>query len=399
VSKSDSDWRKEAAERYKEKQSKGRFKLQEGENTLRILPRVGTKKPGAPFLEYRVHREVGPNKRFIRCGKTLHLDGDCWLCDKKIPELRDSGNKAKEQRAEALEAKEQFVVQVAKVDPDSGKMSGPFLWAVPTGGARSLAARLLGVLKSTKRDYVDPKKGYNLTIERTGTGMTDTQYGQPIPDDEPSKLPDKVLSAAKPFSALVAAYSESQQKAAYFGKDEAEIEEETSGKRGRDEEDEEEEETEEEEESEEPKKKKKHQDEDEEEEGSEEEETEEYEEDSDSSEEEEESPKKKKKKSSEDEEEPEEEEEEEEETEDEESGEEDEEEEQPKKKKKASGDEDEEEDSSESEEEEEAESEEDEEDEDEPKKKSKKHSKVEDEEEEPPKKKGKKARRSGNDDD
>ncbi len=219
------DWREEAGRRLKEKQSKGRFKLPEGETTIRILPRIGSKKSQTPFFEYLVHREVGPNKRFVRCGKTMHQDGDCWLCDKKIPDLQ-GGDSAKQKRAAALQAKEQFVVQVATVDPDSGKMQGPFLWAVPTGGARSLSARLLGVLKSTKRDYVDPEKGYNLTIERTGMTMTDTVYGQPTPDEESSAISDKVLKRAKPFSEYVPSYSEEQQKAAYFGRDEeAEAEE------------------------------------------------------------------------------------------------------------------------------------------------------------------------------
>src|ERR1035437_5887444 len=212
-------WQEEAAQRLREKQSKGRFKLPEGETTIRILPRIGSKKSQTPFFEYLVHREVGPNKRFVRCGKTMHGDGDCWLCDKKIPDLQ-GGDSAKQKRASSLQAKEQFVVQVATVDPDSGKMQGPFLWAVPTGGARSLSARLLGVLKSTKRDYVDPVKGYNLTIERTGMTMTDTVYGQPIPDEEATAISEKVLKRGKPFSEYVPSYSEEQQKAAYFGRDE-----------------------------------------------------------------------------------------------------------------------------------------------------------------------------------
>src|ERR1035437_5964180 len=219
-------WQEEAAQRLREKQSKGRFKLPEGETTIRILPRIGSKKSQTPFFEYLVHREVGPNKRFVRCGKTMHGDGDCWLCDKKIPDLQ-GGDSAKQKRASSLQAKEQFVVQVATVDPDSGKMQGPFLWAVPTGGARSLSARLLGVLKSTKRDYVDAVKGYNLTIERTGMTMTDTVYGQPTPDEESSQVSEKILNRAKPFSEYVPSYSEEQQKAAYFGRDEeAEAEEE-----------------------------------------------------------------------------------------------------------------------------------------------------------------------------
>src|ERR1700685_232443 len=105
----DKDWREEAKERYQEKVSKGRFKLVEGENTIRILPRVKAKSK-VPFYEYLVHREVGPNKRFMRCGKNLHGDGDCWLCDKKIPALAASESPSKNKMAAALQPVEQFVV-------------------------------------------------------------------------------------------------------------------------------------------------------------------------------------------------------------------------------------------------------------------------------------------------
>lgn len=331
------DWRDNARQRLKDKQSKGRFKLDVGENTLRILPNArGAER--SPFFEYYIHREVGPNKRFLRCGKKVpDAVGDCWLCDRLIPKLEASGNKAKLARAAALERKEQFVVQVAVLDTDSNKYKGPYLWAVSTGGAKSLAAGLLRLFQSKKRDYADPKKGYNLTIDRTGTGMTDTRYGPPTPDEEPSKVPSDILGKLKKFSDLVPGYSEEEQKAAYFGRDR---EDDADTKRkGRDEEEEEEEleedeesesETEEEEEGDDVKKKKnkkkKKPSADEEEEEDEHVGEEEEEETESEEEEEEEAPKKKKKKK------PAEEEEEEEEPEPEE--EEEEEEEKPKKKKK-----------------------------------------------------------------
>ncbi len=238
MAKSEKDWREHAAERLKEKLSKGRFKLSEGENTIRILPRMKAKSE-VPFYEYLVHRDVGPNKRFMRCGKNMHGEGECWLCDKKIPALENSESSAKNKMAAALQPKEQFVVQVAVYDTDNEKMIGPYLWTVPTGGGRSLSARLLRVLKNTKRDYVHPIKGYNLTIERTGTGKMDTTYGDPVADEEPSKVPDKILARAKGFGELIPAYSEEQQKAAYFGQDSQDVveeEEPRSKKRDRDEE-------------------------------------------------------------------------------------------------------------------------------------------------------------------
>lgn len=392
------DWRDKAKERLKEKMKKGRFKLGEGETTLRILPNArGADK--TPFFEYYTHSDVGPNKRFMRCGKKIDDSGDCWICDNLIPKLRKSGNKAKVRRAEALEKKAQFVVQIAVLDTDTSKYTGPFLWAVSSGGAKSLAANVLRVLQSKKRDYVDPKKGYNLTIERTGTGKTDTRYGPLIPDEDSSKVPEKILAKLKTFSELVPGYSEEEQKAAYFGReeeepDEKEEDEGTEKDEGDEEEEETEEESEEEEESEDEeeekpkgKKKKKKPSEDEEEEKPEEEEEEEgssdeeeEEEEPEEDEEEEEKPKgKKKKKKPADEEEEEEEEPEEEEEEEGSGDEEEEEEEKPKgkkKKKKPSEDEEEDEHVGDEEEEEESEPEEEEEEpeeeEERPKKKKKK---------------------------
>jgi hypothetical protein len=219
MAKGGHEWQQEAAERFKEQSKGGRFKLVEGENTIRFLPRIGSKNSTTPFMEYQVHREVGPNKRFVRCGHTMRGDGECWLCDEKIPELANSKNPQKEKRAVLLEAQKMFCFQVATIDADSSKWQGPYFWAIAAGGGRALSTRILGVLKNTKREWIDPEEGYNLTIERTGTGKTDTIYGQLIADDEPSKLPDKILAAAKPFSTHIPAYSEEQQKAAYFGED------------------------------------------------------------------------------------------------------------------------------------------------------------------------------------
>jgi hypothetical protein len=80
--------------RWKSKGSGGAFKLPAGDTTIRILPNVRDRED-APLLEFLIHREVGPKKRMVRCGKDLDGKGSCWLCDKKIPELRASASAAK----------------------------------------------------------------------------------------------------------------------------------------------------------------------------------------------------------------------------------------------------------------------------------------------------------------
>src|SRR5690348_10889790 len=105
-------WRDRLKEKIKEKkESGGRFKLAEGGNTLRILPTLESKKDKEAkiYLSYFAHGDVGPKKRFIRCGKDEKGEGECWLC-KKIAALQKSDSKAQRRRAEAMAPREQFLV-------------------------------------------------------------------------------------------------------------------------------------------------------------------------------------------------------------------------------------------------------------------------------------------------
>lgn len=358
----DDDYKKRAARDRKRKVEKGRFKLPEGETTFRILKTPGDDSRDSPsvYIEYLMHSEVGPDKRFIRCGKSIDGGGKCWLCDKQIPKLESKG---KTKLASSLQPKAILEVNVAVLDEDSGELRGPLRYQMTSGSTnKSLAYRVMGVIGSRKKDYLDHKQGYNITIDRTGTGKLDTVYTGPTPDESKSKVPSAIVSRLKPFADTVSKYDEQAVIAAYFGRDidednddeendsmarkskksrHDEDEEEVTTKkkkkkRGRDDEDEDEEEEEEEEEddSSDDEEEEEDEDSDEEEESDDDEEEEEEEEDDE--------PKKKKKKKSkksdDDEDEEEEEEEEEEEDEDEDDSEEEdeeEEEEEPVKKKKS----------------------------------------------------------------
>jgi len=217
------DWRKEAKQRIKDKGEGSRFKLQPGDNCFRILPNSkGTQYP--PHLEILIHRDVGPDKKAVRCGKEINdSSGECWLCDEKIPALEASKKASHKVTAKALQSKEQMLVQVSRVDPDTNNFSAPKVWWVSTGGPKSQSVALLGTLASTKRQYDDPKRGYNLNISRTGTGPTDTRYGSIIPDEEPTKVPSSVLNGMKSLASQVDAYDEDVQRAAYYGRDLEEV--------------------------------------------------------------------------------------------------------------------------------------------------------------------------------
>lgn len=208
------DYKERAREREKQRKQSVWLKLAEGENTFRMLPTPQGSESGPVFYEYAVHREVGPKKVTVRCGKDLEGEGDCWLCDKKIPALREKGQDA---RAEALAPRDILMIQVAKYDVDAEKFAGPYLFTP----SKTLGDSLLRLLGSKKRDYVSASKGYNLTVSRTGTGKNDTRYSAVEVDEEPMPITKELMAKLKPFDQLkeIPVYSEGAQKAAYQGID------------------------------------------------------------------------------------------------------------------------------------------------------------------------------------
>jgi hypothetical protein len=237
-----------ARELLKERTSRKRFKLSEGATTFRVFPNAkGVDK--SEYVDYGMHSEVGPKKAYMRCGKKKDGTGSCFLCDTIIPKLEKSGKSIRRQAAERMARRDVFAVQVAYKEEDSTKWLGPALWEMP----QSLANGLLGIL--TRHDVSDPKKGYNLTVTRVGTGMRDTRYGSLERDEERSAAPADLLAKLKPFSEVIRKYEEDQMKAAYYGHEQDEDEDEKEDEKD-------EEDTEEEDEK--PKGKKKSEDEDEE---------------------------------------------------------------------------------------------------------------------------------------
>jgi hypothetical protein len=228
-----SDWKSKARERVKEKQQGSTIKVQEGPNCLRIMPnkkdllptgQLGSKGvQHPPYIEFRVHRNVGPDKFMSACGKDIDGAGACWLCDKKLPELEASDNRSRRLQAQELHAQEQFVVVASRFDPDLQKFTAPKVWWISTGSgipgrqSQSLAVRIYSKIASSKKDFVDPVKGYNINVERTGQGLM-TRYPEVEADESPSKVPLSILAAVKPLEDAIPKYDEEDQKGLYFGR-------------------------------------------------------------------------------------------------------------------------------------------------------------------------------------
>jgi hypothetical protein len=227
------DWRSQGRDRVKEKSEGNTLKMLAGENCIRVLPdkkdflpdgRLGPKGViHPPIREFRIHSNVGPDSAMTGCGKNIAGVGSCWLCDVKIPELEASGNAQKRVVAGKIGYQEKLLVQASRFDPNTQKFQPPKAWWMGSGGGGSLAVRIYSKLTSSKKDYVDPDKGYNLNITRTGEGLK-TRYPEIEGDESPSKVPLSVRLQIKDLDSLIPAYDEEDQKSRYFGrprKDEA----------------------------------------------------------------------------------------------------------------------------------------------------------------------------------
>lgn len=210
-----SDKRTEAQRRLKERQAKKRFKLPEGETTFRVLPNArGMEEP--EFFEYAMHSQIGPRKAYMRCGKKSNGKGTCFLCDNILPKLESSEKPGHQTAAKDMARKDVFAVQIAYQDND--QWLGPVVWEM----SNTIANSMLAIFGSKKRDVADPKRGYNLTISRTGTGMRDTKYGSIDRDEDSTEVDEDILAKLKPFSEIIRKYDEAAMKAAYYGHEQEE---------------------------------------------------------------------------------------------------------------------------------------------------------------------------------
>lgn len=219
------DYKKRARviSKRREKEKKDRYKLSEGPNCYRVLPTPEGKRSPSVFWEYLMHNKVGPDKKWLRCGHEPEDDDKkrttkCYLCDKKIPELI---KQKKDARAQKLAPILTLAVQVSEVAEDDDEVitfSDPMLF---TPSPKNAGTLLTNILSSKSRNYEDPKRGYNLNQTRTGTGQYDTTYGPIEPDEEPTKVPSRVIAKLKPFDQLkgMYPYEEDAQRAAYKGEE------------------------------------------------------------------------------------------------------------------------------------------------------------------------------------
>ena len=226
------DWRKQGQESASNKKEGASLKLEEGITCFRAMPdkadilpdgRYHPKDGGhPPYREYRLHRHWGPDDATVTCGKDIDGKGRCWGCDIIIPQLEKDPRKA--EQLKKVGPQEQFVIQASKFDVNTSKFKLPKIMYLSTGagipgkpGTNTVALRVLTKIVGTRKDYIDPIKGFNINVERTGQGLK-TKYPSIEGDETPTKVPLAVIQAVVSLDTLLPKYDEEDMKSLWFGR-------------------------------------------------------------------------------------------------------------------------------------------------------------------------------------
>ena len=167
------DWTEEQQEKdSKEMSGSGEWwKPPVGKSSVRFLPpKVGW--PG-PFVVQHQHfiNMPGIDRAIIFCCPKMHENKKCLACA-KADTLEASGNAKDEKQAQKLRPQKRMMANVVinSKKPDSKVQ----VWA--------FGKTIYDQLKAIRQDdenggnFLDPIKGFNLGLTRTGTGRDDTRY-------------------------------------------------------------------------------------------------------------------------------------------------------------------------------------------------------------------------------
>lgn len=161
----------ETAEQEKEEldQSGGAefMKLKPGQNKVRILPPPTGKR--SPFrVVYQHFIEMPGGSKSVICAR-LEAKKPCAVCA-KVNELRASRSEEDQKIANDLFARRRvFCNVIDRAEPDKGPKVLAF--------GKTVHEQLVALRNpDVGGDYCHPEEGYDVIIERTGTGKNDTKY-------------------------------------------------------------------------------------------------------------------------------------------------------------------------------------------------------------------------------
>ena len=145
------------------------LKIQEGKTTIRILPPpAGRRSPFVTVYQHFINRPGQPAAVF-NCPQSM-AKTYCRVCA-KANELKSTGNRADRDQAFRLFAKRRvFAVVIDRGNEEAG----PQIY----GFGKTVQEQLVAIRRDQDAggDFTHPEDGFDLVIERKGTGKTDTSY-------------------------------------------------------------------------------------------------------------------------------------------------------------------------------------------------------------------------------
>jgi len=152
------------------------MKLGEGRSVIRILPALAGKGYGpnksSPFRTVFTHFLRKPGEKGALSSACPNKEGNqhCVACD-TANKLKSSGNKADQNLAYEFFAKRRVYISVInREEPEKGVQV--------LGVGKTVHEALVKIRNDADAggDFTDPINGFDIIIERKGTGMTDTEY-------------------------------------------------------------------------------------------------------------------------------------------------------------------------------------------------------------------------------
>lgn len=162
----------EDAEENEQELSKGSsefMKLAVGRNVVRVLPAVPGRKVFKVVSQHYLDVSGMDSAAVVVCPRLMNKE-ECLICS-KVEELRRSGNPTDKKLADRMYARKRVYCNVIdRKEPEAGPKVLNF--------GKSIQDQINKIRKDPDGggDFADPINGFDLIIERTGTGPTDTEY-------------------------------------------------------------------------------------------------------------------------------------------------------------------------------------------------------------------------------
>lgn len=162
----------EDAEENEQELSKGSsefMKLAVGRNVVRVLPAMPGRKVFKVVSQHYLDVSGMDSAAVVVCPRLMNKE-ECPICS-KVEELRRSGNPTDKKLADRMYARKRVYCNVVdRKEPEAGPKVLNF--------GKSIQDQINKIRKDPDGggDFADPVNGFDLIIERTGTGPTDTEY-------------------------------------------------------------------------------------------------------------------------------------------------------------------------------------------------------------------------------